>query len=187
MTAFDRAWAVVKWRNFNPADEEWFELGGESGTHTEIDEDGNEITYFSGNACPSCGGTEGYYEDYWYGGDEPIPTTFHWCSYTVDREQICGDCNSPINFENPSLDSGLFPLDDEDEEDRLSVMSQLRGAKGLGDKRTHQGNQNLGCKRCYDEFAGGGLLPHNIEMEMMGIDFDPETMWRYQPPKEDGT
>ena len=88
LTAFERAWAIVKWRNFNPADEEWYDLGGQSGTHIEIDEDGNEITYFSGNACPSCGGTEGYNEDYWYGGDEPIPTTFHWCGYAVDREQM---------------------------------------------------------------------------------------------------
>lgn len=179
MTAFDQAWAVVKSGNFNPADEEWYDLGGKSGTHTEVVE-GDEMTYFSANACPSCGGTEGYYESSWHGSGEPTPTTFHWCGYAVEREQICGDCNSPITSENPSLDAGLFPVDDD-------VMSEMRGAKGLGDKRTHQGNQNLGCKRCYDEFAGGGLLPHNMEMAWAGIDFDPETMWRYRPPKEDGT
>tara|TARA_B100000287_G_scaffold401183_1_gene421015 strand:- start:3410 stop:3949 length:540 start_codon:yes stop_codon:yes gene_type:complete len=179
MSAFDRAWGIAKTEN--PADQEWFMYGGQEGTHIEIDEDsGDPITYFAGSPCPSCGGTQGYYEDFWYGGDEPKPMTYHWCGHAVDREQICGDCHSPITSDNPSLDSGLVPVDEK-------VMSAMRGAKGLGDKRTHSGNSGLGCKNCYDRFAFDGLLPYNMETELVGIEFDPSVHWRYESQGDDGT
>ena len=55
--------AAFRLLKYNEADEEWFEFGGQEGKYTEYDEELDKVvTYFASSPCPTCGGTQGYFE-----------------------------------------------------------------------------------------------------------------------------
>ena len=161
MNTLDTVWNLVV--KYNEMDEEWYSVGGQKGSHIVV-EDGETIHYFDSSPCPSCGGTEGYYE---VDGD-----THHWCGYVDSVGLICGDCNSPINDLNPSLERIQT-------QEMMPAIHAMRDAKGL--KEHHPS----GCLRCLEQHRTTGKLPHNIEHRAMGIPFNPDLHWRKEDMDDD--
>jgi len=153
--------AAFRLLKYNEADEEWVEFGGQEGTYTEYDEELDKVvTYFASSPCPTCGGTQGYFES--------DGTTHHWCGYNSDIPVICGDCHSPITANNPSLES----LGENAE--MAPHIKSMREAKGI--KQHHPS----GCLQCLEQHRISGKLPYTKEQQLMGYEYNPDVHWRQE-------
>tara|TARA_R110000824_G_scaffold86453_3_gene213869 strand:+ start:76 stop:1770 length:1695 start_codon:yes stop_codon:yes gene_type:complete len=153
-------------QKYNEADDEWYSFGGGKGTHTDYDEELDEVvTYFSASPCPSCGGTEGW--------SESDGRTHHWCGHNADIETICGDCHSPITAKNPGISAIMDPI-------MKPHVKAMREAKGLKD------HHPSGCLQCVEQHRISGKLPWTTDQQAYGYDYDPNAHWRLEDLPKNG-